>query len=151
MASIRKFLEEVVEIVPLESIGYSVAYGDSHTKQQCAKALETLRDLSPSRLMIDSLMKAKLSCELCSSTEAVKEPGTGLPTEKAGPNPAGNCLCSAITQLLDKMGRPEESTDMICGLNVTALYPITSSIQGLKSPIDTLQYGRKRLYSLSAD
>ena len=152
MIAIRKFLEEVVKVVPLESIGYSVAYGDSHTKQQCAKALDTLCDLCPSKMMFDALTKAKTSCESCSATEAeaVKEPETGLP-EKAAPYPVGNCLCSVITQLLDKMGKLDESTAVICGLNVKALYPISSSIQGLKSPIETLQYGRKRLSSLSAD
>ena len=148
MTAIRKFLEEVVKVVPLESIGYSVAYGDSHIKQQCAKALETLRDLSTSKMMIDALTKAKTSCELCSS--APKEPETGLP-ENATPNPAGNCLCSLITQMLGKMDVLEESTGIISGLNVKELYPITKSIQGLKSPLDTLQHGRRRLSSLSAN
>ena len=147
MTAIRKFLEEVVKVVPLESIGYSVAYGDSHIKQQCAKALETLRELSPSKMMIDALTKAKTSCELCSS--APKEPETGLP-ENATPNPAGNCLCSSITQLLANMGSPKESTGIISGLNLKELYPITRSIRGLNSPIDTLRHGRKRLSLLSA-
>ena len=151
MIAIRKFLEEVVKVVPLESIGYSVAYGDKHTKQQCAKALDTLRDLKRSKMMIDALTKAQQSCEFCSSAEADKDPKTGLPTEKAEPNPTGNCLCSLITQLLNKMGKLEESTGIISGLDVKALYPITSSIQGLKSPIETLQHGRSRLFSLSAD
>ena len=148
MTAIKKFLEEVVKVVPLESIGYSVAYGDSHTKQQCAKALETLRELSPSKMMIDALTKAKASCELCSS--APKEPETGLP-ENATPNPAGNCLCSLITQLLDKMDVLEESTGIISGLNVKELYPITKSIQGLESPLKTLQSGRSKLSLLSVN
>ena len=148
MTAIRKFLEEVVKVVPLESIGYSLAYGDLHTKQQCAKALETLRDLTPSKMMIDALNKARTACESCRS--ARKEPETGLP-EKTAPNPASICLCPLITQLLDKMGVPKESPSIICGLNVKELYPITSSIQGLKSPIDTLQSGNNRLSSLSAD
>ena len=151
MTAITKFLEEVVKVVPLESIGYSVAYGDSHVRQQCAKALDTLRKLGPSKMMIDALTKAKRSCGSCDSCPpADRRPATGE-TEKAAPNPTGNCLCPLITQLLDKMGVLEESTRIICGLDVKALYPITSSIQGLKSPIRTLQHGRSRLSSLSAD
>ena len=149
--AIKKFFEKVVKVVPLESIGYSVAYGDSYVRQQCAKALDTLHELGPSKMMIDALTKAKRSCGLCDSCpSADKEPETGLPAKPA-PSPAGNCLCPLITQLLDRMGELEESTGIICGLDVKALYPITSSIQGLKSPIETLQHGRSRLSSLSAD
>ena len=151
MTAIRRFLEEVVKVVPLESIGYSVAYGNSHIKQQCAKALDTLHELGPSKMLIDALTKAKRSCGSCDSCpSADKEPETGLPAKPA-PKLAGNCLCPLITQLLDKMGKLEESTRIICGLNVKELYPITSSIQGLESPLKTLQNGKRRLSSLSAD
>ena len=142
MTAIRKFLEEVVKVVPLESIGYSVAYGDKHTKQQCAKALDTLRDLSPSKMMIDALTKAKLSCDSCSS--ALRESEAGL-RQMTAHNPTGNCLCSLITRLLDMMGMPDESTGIISGQNLKALYPMSSSTPDLKSPLDTLWSWRKSL------
>ena len=56
---IRKFLEEVVQVVPLESILYGIANGSYNVVLSCSKALAASDlDLPPSLLMTDGLAQA---------------------------------------------------------------------------------------------
>ena len=113
VAAIREFLEKIVQITPIESIGYAVAYGNSYVAKQCIEAIEESSLTLSSALMSDAM-------RLTSRKSLVSLPHT----------------------------MDNTPMNVICGLNLESLYPVTSSIQGLTSPIDTLQSGRNRLSSL---
>ena len=106
-------MEKIVEITPIESIGYAVAYGNSYVAKQCIEAIEESSLTFSSVLMSDAMR-----------------------------------LTSRRTSVNLPHAMSDVPTNVICGLNLESLYPVTSSIQGLKSPIDTLQSGRNRLSSL---
>ena len=56
---IKEFLEKVVEVVPLESVGYAIAYGNDYVAQQCVKVLDAcVEDMPPSIVMRDCFDKA---------------------------------------------------------------------------------------------
>ena len=56
---ITKFLEEVVQVVPLESILYAIANGNHNVVLSCSKALTASDlDLPPSSLMLDGFAAA---------------------------------------------------------------------------------------------
>ena len=56
---IKEFLEKVVEVVPLESVGYAIAYGSDYIAQQCVKVLDArFKDMPLSLLMSDCFSKA---------------------------------------------------------------------------------------------
>ena len=58
---IRNFLEEVVQVVPLESILYAIANGSYNVVLSCSKALTACDlDLPPSSLMLDGFSVATL-------------------------------------------------------------------------------------------
>ena len=114
VAAVRKFLEKIVQIIPIESIGYAVAHGNSYVAMHCNEAIEASSLTLSSMLMSDAMRST-------SRRISVSRP-------------------FAVSDV---------PTSVICGLNLDSLYPITSSILGLKSPIDTLQSGRNRLSSLN--
>ena len=116
VAAVRKFLEKIVQIIPIESIGYAVAHGNSYVAMHCNEAIEASSLTLSSMLMSDAMRST-------SRRISVSRP-------------------FAVSHV---------PTSVICGLNLDSLYPITSSILGLKSPIDTLQHGRNRLSSLSIE
>ncbi len=67
---IKVFLDKVVNVVPLESMGYAIAHGNDHVALQCVNVLDALvDDLPPSYLMDDGFDKA------------TKRVGSGLPVE----------------------------------------------------------------------
>ncbi len=56
---IKAFLDKVVNVVPLESVGYAMAHGNDHVAQQCVNVVDALfDDLPTSHLMIDGFIKA---------------------------------------------------------------------------------------------
>ena len=114
VAAIREFLEKIVQIIPIESIGYAVIHGNSYVAMRCNEAIEASSLTLSSVLMSDALKSTRHRISL------------NLP-----------------------YGVSHVPTSVICGLNLNSLYPIASSVQGLKSPIDTLQHGRNRLSSQS--
>ena len=60
MSVISDFLQQVAEVVPLESVGYAMAFGNHNVALHCAKAInDSFKDLPPSILMKDGLSKAR--------------------------------------------------------------------------------------------
>ena len=57
---VRRFLEDVVRVVPLESIAYAIAYGEDEVALQCTKAL--LSFCSQQKLPLSGLIKYGLLC-----------------------------------------------------------------------------------------
>ena len=57
---VRRFLENVVRVVPLESIAYAIAYGKDEVALQCTKAL--LSYCSQQKLPLSGLIKYGLAC-----------------------------------------------------------------------------------------
>jgi len=58
---VARFLEEAVQVVPLESIFFAIAYSDddSNTALECAKALKKSRlQIPPSEMMVIGSQKA---------------------------------------------------------------------------------------------
>ena len=56
---IKAFLDKVVNVVPLESVGYAIAHGNDHVARQCANVVDALfDDLPSSHLMNDGFDKA---------------------------------------------------------------------------------------------
>ena len=59
MTVISEFLKQVVEVVPLESVGYAMAFGDHDVALHCAKAIDaSVKHMPPSTLMRDGLFMA---------------------------------------------------------------------------------------------
>lgn len=202
---IRKFLEEVVQVVPLESILYAIANGNHNVVLSCSKALIACDlDLSPSALMIHGfevaamrtklgippslLLKTeneckerfpdvppyfvprkeesgKITCDVFPRIPRLSHP-TNLPQLaqlKCSPdelesvdNPeiieVGDCLAKIRDRLHSTQHRHPKQ--VVSGLNIVLMYPISrkSSQQSdaiLKSPLDILIDGRKRLATLA--
>ena len=56
---IKDFLDKVVNVVPLESVGYAMAHGNDHVALQCLNVVDALfDDLPSSYLMNDGFIKA---------------------------------------------------------------------------------------------
>ena len=56
---IKEFLDKVVNVVPLESVGYAIAYGNDHVALQCVNVVDDLFvELPSSHLMNDGFIKA---------------------------------------------------------------------------------------------
>ncbi len=56
---IEEFLKKVVDVVPLESVGYAVAYGNDHVVHECVKMIDACFDVIPySSLMRECFGKA---------------------------------------------------------------------------------------------
>ncbi len=69
---IKAFLDKVVNVVPLESVGYAIAHGNDHVALQCVKVVDALFDDLPSScLMNDGFEKA------------MQRVGSGMPLEIA--------------------------------------------------------------------
>ncbi len=72
MTVIKAFLDKVVNVVPLESVGYAIAHGNDHVAQQCVNVVGALfDDLPSSYLMNDGFDKV---------TQRI---GSGMPVEIA--------------------------------------------------------------------
>ncbi len=69
---IKAFLDKVVNVVPLESVGYAIAHGNEHVTLQCFCVVDALFDDLPSSvLMEDGFHKA------------IQRVGSGMPFEIA--------------------------------------------------------------------
>ncbi len=69
---IKAFLDKVVNVVPLESVGYAMAHGNDHVAQHCVNVVDALFDDLPSScLMNDGFEKA------------VRRVDSGMPVEIA--------------------------------------------------------------------
>ena len=56
---IKDFLDKVVNVVPLESVGYAMAHGNDHVAQQCVNVVDAIfNELPSSYLMDDGFDKA---------------------------------------------------------------------------------------------
>ena len=61
---VRRFLEDVVQVVPFESIVYALTNGNSHTAMQCIRALQMPNIKIPgSLLMYSGLRDAEYQLE----------------------------------------------------------------------------------------
>ncbi len=69
---IKAFLDKVVNVVPLESVGYAMAHGNEHVAQQCVNVVDALFDDLPS----SSLMNYGFE-------KAMRRVGSGMPLEIA--------------------------------------------------------------------
>ena len=59
---IRTFLDKVVRVVPLESIGYAIGYSEYSLAVHCTRVLvESKIELPPSRLMAEGLLQSEMS------------------------------------------------------------------------------------------
>ena len=54
----RRFLEDVVQVVPFESIAYAITNGNSHTAMQCLRALMDVTKIPKTVMMYNGLKEA---------------------------------------------------------------------------------------------
>ena len=197
---IKKFLEDVVKVVPFESIAYAIANGNDQTVMQCSAALEAAKIKIPrTKVMYSGLKDAnfhlkygvplnqfhslehkaleltgfsnygivymesgKLVCEINTFL-----PGTQIPLHK--PVKVQTVVKDAKqtnTELADKLDQlmtlvfpsvhVSKSSDQLTSLPILSekaieeVYPIQSDgPSNLKSPLNILVSGRKRLAALS--
>ena len=209
MEVIRRFLEDVVQVVPLESIAYAIAHGKpDEIAIQCAEALMSAQLYLPfSLLMTNGLAKAVrrfqsgVSPEVltdmqikaqeqstgmlpwCSVTKDSKQltvtmlneeraatSATSLDWEKLeeeyGEVPAQDVVPGEVVAYILKAQKESTSqwiaamnqgnpVNIICGLSVEQLYPITTDptqqLSALKSPLDILRAGKRKLDSLARE
>ncbi len=72
MTVIKEFFDKVVNVVPLESVGYAIAHGNDHVALQCVNVVgASLDELPSSHLMEDGFKKA------------TRRVGSGMPFEVA--------------------------------------------------------------------
>ena len=200
----RRFLGDVVQVVPYESIAYAIANGNSHTVVRCLEALKKDSTKIPkTSMMYDGLREAGyqlehgISSELLHSmeleaSEMVFQSGSGsigdyiservytdsgkfvyerhplvpgskpikLQTDMKGFKvPFSKQIVEDVKHLRDTLFPCSRSgsallnmstIDTVSKANIEDLYPISSQGEtGLKSPLDTLIFGRQRLTELS--
>ena len=133
--AIQTFLENVVNVVPLESLGFSVAFANSYIKEKCAKALEM--SLPSSKMMKDALLKAIENCS-CSSSKVDFDPSTGTPEMTQS--------CKWCLPLKGHLNKISGTSSAISDLNIQELYPNKLDIE---TPIGALESGKKKLNQLS--
>ena len=136
MDAIRSFLEKVIDVVPLENLGFSMASANPTIRRKCMKALKT--KLLSSQMMYRALLRATKNCECKSHLADQQEvnPLTGSPELKC-------CTqCSFLNHYRNSM---QKTSNAICDLNVRELFDKLE----IKSPIEALTAGRKRLNELS--
>ena len=92
--NIRKFLEKIVEVVPIESIEYASNCGNSSVVDMYREVIQA-------------------------------------------------------SDLQSLVSTQQVSTGIVCDLGLNSLYPITSSSNSFRSPIDTLKVGREKLTYLN--
>ena len=199
----RKFLEDVVKVVPYESIAYAIANGNSHTAVQCLGALKKdstkipktsmmyngLREAGyrleygiPSELLHSMELEAteisfggsgsmnvsesvytdsgKFVYESYSSIPGSKPiklqtdmKGFKVPFSKQIVEDMKHLAKTLFPQMTSGSGLVTSGIemDMVSNANIEDLYPISSEDDsGLKSPLDILISGRRRLTQLSS-
>ena len=209
MEVIRRFLEDVVQVVPLESIAYAIAYGKpDEIAIQCSEALTSAKLRPPmSHLMtvgfhqaqqrihsgvspdvvhdilgkalkqfpgvwppwymniikdskqLTFIFQAKEQSPITATSldwEKLKEEYSEVPSQHDTPVEVQRYVHqlqieSATQQRVAlKQGDP---VNVICGLNIAQLYPITTDptqqVSTLKSPLDILKSGKRKLDSLA--
>lgn len=208
MEVIRRFLEDVVQVVPLESIAYAIAYGKpDEIAIQCAEALLSAQLCPPlSRLMVTGYYEAvgrihsgvspnvirdifhkalkkfpgfqPYWCDIIKDSkkltlilqteerlpiiitsldwEKLKEEYSEVPSQHVVPEEVERYVeqlqfeSAAHERAAVKQGDP---VNVICGLNIAQLYPITTDPtqqeSALKSPLDILRSGKWKLDSLA--
>ena len=209
MDVIRRFLEDVVQVVPLESIAYAIAYGKPDAIAiQCAEALMSTQLNPPlSLLMKGGLEKAWQRIESGVSPEVVavmsnkadkqfpgmhpwyritkdskqltvtmfneeraatsaisvdweklKEVYGEVPAQDVVPHEVAEYIQKLAKELHDQKRAAEKHgnpVNIICGLSVQQLYPITTDpnkrLSTLKSPLDILRAGKRKLDSLARE
>ena len=199
---IKKFLEDVVKVVPFESIAYAIANGNDQTAVQCSTALEAAKIKIPmTKVMYNGLSDANFHLQygvplnqchsleqkalematlstLCSTSLYMESgklvcelntfvPGTQIPLHK--PVKVQTVVKDAKQtnmELADKLDQlvalvfpgvhRSKSFDKLRSLPVLSekaieeVYPIQSDgPSNLKSPLNILVNGRKRLAALS--
>ena len=196
---IKKFLEDVVKVVPFESIAYAIANGNDQTAVQCSAALEAAKVQVPKTLvMYSGLRGAKYhlmygvstnqmhslehkafdiisSPSKSSSTYYMESgklvyeltsylPGTLIPLDEPvkvqtvvkDVQQTNKRLADKLRQLMISVFPNISSSDQLVPLPILSqkaieeLYPIQSDGSSyLKSPLNILVDGRKRLAGLS--
>ncbi len=85
---IKAFLDKVVNVVPLESIGYAIAHGNDHVALQCVNVVDALFDDLPSSYLMDD-----------GFDKATSRVGSGMPFEIAN-----ELICPIIDSIDIKNG-----------------------------------------------
>ena len=196
---IKKFLEDVVKVVPFESIAYAIANGNDQTAIQCSTALEAAKIKIPmTRVMYNGLCDARFHLQygvqphqinslehkaqevsgFSSSTSMYMEsgklvcelntfvPGTQIPLHKPvkvetvvkDAKQINTELAVKLDQLMTLVFpsvHVSKSSDpltlpILSEKAIEEVYPIQSDgPSNLKSPLNILVNGRKRLAALS--
>ena len=127
MHAIQTFLENVIDVVPLESLGFSLAFGKPGVQEKCSKVLTEINLKSFSSKMMNKAL-LQVSCSQCKS----------LSTSEAS--------CKACSPLKDQLSKMDSKPSKnICDKNLGELYPS----KDIKSPIDALSFGRDQLTKLN--
>ena len=135
MKVIRSFFDKVIDVVPLESLGFSIAFANPMIRRKCMKALKT--KLLSSQMMYQALLRATTDCRTCKSDQADQQEVDPL-TGSLKPR-----CCDECSFLNDYRKKMQKTSNAICDLNVKELF------DEIKSPIEALTIGRKRLSELS--
>ena len=137
MDAIRGFLEKVIDVVPLESLGFSIAFAHNPSiREKCVKALKT--KLLSSQMMDQALLRATADCEcqLPPADQQEVDPSTGSLELRC---------CSQCSSLNNYRNKMQKTSNTICDLNVRELFDKLE----IKSPIEALRTGRAQLDMLS--
>ena len=197
---IKKFLEDVVKVVPFESIAYAIANGNDQTAMQCLTALEAAKTKIPkTKVMFNGLCESNVhlrygvppnqilslehkAFEVATSSnftsvymdsgKLVYElntflPGTQIPLDKPVKiQTVVNDAKQTNKELADKLNQlmtsvfpgvhesqcvdPSIAFPILSERAIEEVYPIQSDgPSNLKSPLNILVNGRKRLAALS--
>ena len=175
---IKQFLEDVVKVVPFESIAYAIANGNYQTAMQCSEALMAHSDKIPKTfLMANGLSEAVYRLDNGVPKTRQKRPSIssgGMPmdsgkllyehnTVQLGTQSTKSPCVKVNKKIADDLHRIRlkwfgtkltdlevDGIDLVSTTNIEDLYPFhTDGSSDLNSPLSILVTGRKQLEELS--